>query len=184
VEAKSLSPDPAVRLHSAPSGTRLAGVDLASVETQLVQLARAREEGRQQALMESAGALDNAVQQLDQARTTAVEDLSRTCVTLAVEIARELVQQEFDAGRYDLESIVRDSLAVSGVPRGESVIVHIHPADAAALEGIAFRAGTEVVADPEVERGDVHTTTPHGTLVRDLDHALTSITERLRGDLE
>jgi len=178
----TLSPDTTVHLAAAPIGARLGG-DFASIQTRLEQSNRARDEGRRQALTEAAGALDAAATRLDEARVTAAEDLARTCVTLAVEIARELVQQEFDAGRYDIERIVRDSLAVSGVPRGDSVTVHVHPEDATALEQVPFRAGTVVVADPEIARGDVHTTTPHGTLVRDLEHALASIAERLRGDL-
>lgn len=183
-----MSPDPGgpfVPLAVQPSGVRIADGGLDTVRARLEDglRARAREAGRREALDAAAGALEAAAARLDEARESAVEQLTRACVALSVEIARELVQQEFDAGRYDLERIVRESLSVSGVARGESVVVHVHPEDAASLEGVPFRAGTSVVGDPEIARGDVHVTTPHGTLVRDLDHALTSIGERLRSEI-
>lgn len=184
-EARPLSVSIAVPSAVSPLGARLADADLATVRARLESELkdRARSEGRAQALHEAAGALEAATVRLDEARESAADELTRACVTLAVEIAREIVQQEFEAGRYDVERIVRESLAVSGVARGESVVVHVHPEDAAALASTPFRAGTSVVPDPEVARGDVHVTTPHGTLVRDMEHALASIRERLRSEV-
>ena len=77
---------------------------------------------------------------------------------------------------------MRETLSFSGGARGPCT-VHLHPADAGALEGVPFRSGTEIEADPSVPRGSVHVTTPHGLLVRDLDEALRSIGERLLENL-
>lgn len=172
-------------LPATPSQVRLSTGDLATVRVRLeAELEeRGRQAGREEALATAAGALEAAATRLDEARENATGELTHACVTLAVEIARELLKQEFDAGRYDLESIVRHSLGVSGVARGESVSVHVNPEDASTLENVPFRAGTSIVGDPEVARGDVHIMTPHGTLVRDLDHALDSIRERLRSEI-
>jgi flagellar biosynthesis/type III secretory pathway protein FliH len=93
------------------------------------------------------------------------------------------VRAEVDAGRYDIEKIVREALQVSGAGRSECV-VHLHAEDMKRLSGIAFRSATRLEADPEISRGDVHVSTPRGVVVRDLDAALASIGERLREDRE
>jgi flagellar biosynthesis/type III secretory pathway protein FliH len=147
-----------------------------------VREAAAREAGRRagdEALLASiAGAVDEAVARLDASREEALTHLNHTAVGLAVEIARQLLRVELPTGRYDLEGIVREALSFSGTGRGRCV-VHLHPADAGALQGVPFRAGTEIEADPSVSRGSVHITTPHGLLVRDIDEALRAIGERL-----
>jgi flagellar biosynthesis/type III secretory pathway protein FliH len=72
---------------------------------------------------------------------------------------------------------------VSGVRRGDSVVVHLCPDDLERLQDVSFRAGTQLVADGELGRGEVHVTTPHGVLVRDIDIALDGVLERIRADL-
>jgi len=190
-----LSPEPlaargarrTVRLDATPCGVRLAAGDgaqaLARLFEQREERARAlgRSEGEARALERAAGALAAAVGRLDAARDAAREDLAHTAVELAVEIVRNLLRVELPAGRYDLEGIVREALSFSGVERGPCV-VHLHPADAARLEGLRFRAGTVIEPDDGVSRGSVHVTTPQGLLVRDLDEAVRSIAERLHGE--
>ncbi len=144
--------------------------------------ARGVAQGEQQALANSAGALDRAVAALDTARERAEQELARAAVELATEIARTLVRAEIDAGRYDIERIVREALAASGVGR-RACVVHLNPVDAERLKSVPFRSATVIEPDLEVARGDVHVTTPHGVLVRDVDSALGSIAERIRGDL-
>ncbi|MCZ6596396.1 MAG: FliH/SctL family protein [Planctomycetota bacterium] len=138
--------------------------------------------GRDLAAREAARALEAAVERLDAFREEAAEALSRTAVELTLAIAKHLLRAEVEAGRYDLERVVREMLQESGVGRA-SCTVHLHPADAAALEGVPFRAGTKVEADIGVPRGDVHVETPQGLFVRDLEDALESIGERLFEDL-
>jgi flagellar biosynthesis/type III secretory pathway protein FliH len=147
----------------------------------------AREEGlragRAEALRGAAGALDQAAARLDEARELAEARLAHTAAQLAVEVARVLLRREVRAGHYDLEAMVREALAASGVSRGRCV-VHLHPADAAQLVAVPFRAGTELEPDEGVARGCVHVTTAHGLLVRDLDEAVGAIAERLQQELE
>jgi len=177
-----------LRLDAAPCGARLAEGDraealervLARRETAARQQGRA--EGEALALEAAAGALLAASERLDAMRESARRDLARTAVDLSVEIVRTLLRVELPEGRYDLEGMVREALAFSGVERGRCV-VHVHPEDAARLEGARFRTGTAVEADEGVRRGSVHVTTPQGLLVRDLDEALRCIAERLRGEL-
>lgn len=142
---------------------------------------RGRAEGERTALANAAGALTRAAEELSRVAQTRNDDLARDTTRLAVEIARTLLRAEIDAGRYDIERIVRETLQASGSGRGVCVL-HLNPSDAARLEGAVFRAGTTIEADPDIPAGDVHVTTQRGLLVRDVEQALASIAERLEGD--
>ena len=186
-QARAATREP-LRLDAAPRGARLAEGGRADALARLLERreahahARGRAVGEAEALEGAAAALLAASERLDAAREAAREGLAHTAVDLAVEIVRALLRVELPAGRYDLEGMVREALAFSGVERGRCV-VHLHPQDAARLEGTRFRTGTVVEADEGVGRGSVHVTTPQGLLVRDLDEALRSVVERLRGEL-
>lgn len=176
-----------------PSGSRLRIARLADgSEAQLRERWRtepiraAFEAGRQaglsQALENGAGLLSQALESLETQRTQAAERLAQDAAMLAVEIARELVRAEIRASRHDIERIVRETLAVSGVGRGAAQ-VHVHPKDAQRLAGLPFRANTSIEADPALREGDVHVTAPQGLLVREMDDALNALRERLRQEL-
>jgi flagellar biosynthesis/type III secretory pathway protein FliH len=144
---------------------------------------RGREQGRQEALNDAAGLLERAAAQLERARDEAAARLAHTCTRLSVEIARLLLGRELRAGNLDIERLVRDCLAASGVGRG-ACVVHVHPEDARALEEIRFRSGTTIEADSGVARGSVHISTPHGLLVRDHEDALKAMAAALEEALE
>ena len=165
------------------AGTRAEAWERVALAREARALAQGRSEGERAALEAAAGALLGAVERLDAAREAAREGIAHTAVDLAVEMMRTLLRVEIPAGRYDLEGMVREALSFSGVERARCV-VHLHPADAARLEGARFRAGTTIEADEGVSRGSVHVTTPQGLLVRDLDEAVRSIAERLRGEVQ
>lgn len=145
------------------------------------EFARGRIEGERAASIAAAGSLNRAAEVLAQTSATHCTELARDATRLAVEIARVLLRAEIDAGRYDLERIVRETLQASGIGRGACVL-HLNPIDAARLKDVVLRAGTTVESDPEVPAGDVHVTTQRGLLVRDVEQALASIAERLEGD--
>lgn len=145
------------------------------------EFARGQADGERAATARAAGALVQAAERLAQAAELRSAEVARDSVRLAVEIARTLLRHELDAGRYDIERIVRETLQASGVGRGVCVL-HLNPADMARLDGVVFRTGTTLEADPEVPAGDVHVTTQRGLLVRDVEQALASIAERLGGD--
>lgn len=144
--------------------------------------ARGLADGERRAFERGAGALTAAAERLDQAREKAQPELAQAAIDLAIEIARAVVRCEIEAGHHGIERIVRETLATSGVGRG-ACVVHVHPADAERLKPIPFRTGTVIEADPEVAPGDVHVTTPHGVLVRDVEDVLASVRERLHAEL-
>lgn len=126
-------------------------------------------------LQDAAGALE---EQADQLRTQA----AATALELGLVIARELVLKEVARGEHDLEAMVRSALAEAGPGRG-ACVVHLNPADAAALVGVEFRAGTRIESDPGVRAGDVQVETAMGLVVRDLDACLQDLAVRLREEL-
>jgi flagellar biosynthesis/type III secretory pathway protein FliH len=144
---------------------------------------RGRRAGQDETRTALAATLDAALAEIEALRESAVARLAQDAADLAVEIARELVRCETRAQRHDIELIVRETLAASAVGRG-ACVVHLHPKDAARLEQVHFRARTQIEADPAVAEGDVHVTTPQGLLVRDLEHALDTIGERIRQELQ
>jgi flagellar biosynthesis/type III secretory pathway protein FliH len=188
---KSLSPDPKLSpivLDARPAGvrvvegTRTALIARRAHEVEEAAFARGRAQGRESALAGAAGALLRASESLESARQQGAADIARDAARLGIEIARTLLRCEIDAGRYDIERIVRETLHASGAGRG-ACVVHLNPVDVARLEGVVFRVGTKLEADPEVPPGDVHITTARGLLVRDVEQALASIAERIEGDL-
>lgn len=145
------------------------------------EFARGRADGERAALTKAAGALTRASEALETSARESAASVARDATRLGVEIARVLLRHEIDAGRYDIERIVRETLQASGIGRGACVL-HLHPSDVARLQGVVFRTGTALEADPEVPPGDVHVTTQRGLLVRDVEQAVASIAERLEGD--
>jgi flagellar biosynthesis/type III secretory pathway protein FliH len=144
---------------------------------------RGRRAGEEELRTALGATLDAVLEEIETLRESAVARLAQDAADLSVEIARELVRCETKAQRHDIELIVRETLAASAVGRG-ACVVHLHPRDAERLERVHFRARTQIEADPAVAEGDVHVTTPQGLLVRDIEHALDTISERIRQELQ
>lgn len=145
-------------------------------------LEQGRREGRDAALRAAAGALDEAAARLDRDRELAREKLSTAASELAIAIARELARVEIRAGRQDVERLVREVLALSGIGRAPCQ-VHLNPDDAQRLSDVKFRAGTVIVPDVGVPRGDAQVETPQGLLVHDFEEALARLAARLEQEL-
>jgi flagellar biosynthesis/type III secretory pathway protein FliH len=171
-----------------PSGARLVAngrdgyVDALLASARASALEQGRREGRDEALRSAAGALDDAAARLDRDRELAREKLSAAAAELAISIARELARVEIRAGRQDVERLVRETLAQSGIGRAPCQ-VHLNPEDAARLADVKFRAGTIIVPDVGVPRGDAQVETPQGLLVHDFEEALGRLAARLEQEL-
>lgn len=177
-----------VRTAVLPSGARLSTTSLDELAQGFQERTteRNREEGRgearQEALASASAALEAAAERIDQARERAEEAVASDAVQLGVEIARQILKIEIDAGNYGLEQIVRSTLAASEIKRGQCV-VHLNPQDVEMLSEVVFRDGTALAADPEIARGSVHVETPRGLLVREPSAAMEEIREQLLEDL-
>lgn len=170
-----------VRLHCAPSEARIAGGDLDAATSRLLERRHQAgvAAGREAALSEAAARLDEATERLQASHLAVNETLASDSVELALAIAAELVRRQVGEERHDIQAIVRDALAASGVGRG-ACTVHVAPEDARRLAHVPFRAGTRIESDPDVKPACVQIETPQGLLVRDIESALASITARLR----
>lgn len=165
-----------LQLHSAPVSVRITNASIEILSRRILDgrvessFARGQEEGMTRVGQSAAVALGKAVERLDEIG----REVERFSAQLAVEIARHIVRAELQTDCEALESIVRETLADSGVGRGRCA-VHLNPDDLKALEGITFRQGTELVGDPSVQRGDVQVTTPQGLFVREIDGMLDNL---------
>ncbi len=186
-EANPTGPALRVAIHSRPSSVSVFEGDAAQLVARRRRIvlereySRGRADGERAALAGAAGTLNRAAEQLENAAKERTAEFARDATRLAVEIARALLRHEIEAGRYDIERIVRETLQASGIGRG-ACILHLNPTDVTRLQGVVFRAGTTIESDPEVPAGDVHVTTQRGLLVHDVEQALASIAERLEGD--
>ena len=179
--------DPRLELEiaSAPTAVRVVAAHEveACAESEQRGHARGLAEGEARAVAGALKKLDEAAAMLARAREESDRAVAEDAAKLALVCAREIVRAEVDAGRYDIERIVREALHVSAAGRAECV-VHVHAEDLKRLAGVQFRSATRLEADPEVSRGDVHVSTPRGIVVRDLDAMLATIAERLKEDRE
>lgn len=190
IESRPIHPgtNPRVHVDALPTTVREAtrSIDSMADEQWDRAIEHARLEGAraatQDVLAALAAGIDDAVGGLEKARERAEAALASDAVELAVQIARQIVKVRFDAGEYDLETIVRSTLAAAG-GRNSKYVLHVSIEDARLLQDVSLRDGTEVLADPALERGHVHLETPQGLLVRDPEAALDEIREQLLEDL-
>ena len=181
-----------LRLHAPPVGARIHDIDLDELAIRHAERATANAlrtpsaEEVELAEMSQVGAelesvtssLLRVTEELDAAHTRLQEELPAFAVQLAVGIAQEILRQEMDSGNYDIEAIVRSTLAVANTGRSACTI-HLNPEDVAAIDSTRFRSNTRFESDPDIARGDVHVSTPQGLLVRDIDATLTRVREEL-----
>lgn len=178
---------PALHLQRPPSAARLAVGDpddaLAALVLTRVAHAEAagRLDGRERTLRELAQPVEQLCSALEADATAAVERMARFCSDLALGIVKELLGSELAASRYDLEGLVRRSLGACLAER-RPVEVHLCPEDAERLADVPFSAGTKLVADPSLPRGNLFIDGPQGRLVRSLDERLAAIQEALAAE--
>ncbi|MBJ02679.1 MAG: hypothetical protein CMK00_07405 [Planctomycetes bacterium] len=161
-------------------------LDACGVDIGAERLAQEREAGRQaglaEARSESAALVEAACEQLRQVRAETLATVSGDSVALAMEIAQQLIHVQLEGQRHGIEAMVRETLAQSQVGRG-ACVVHVSPADAELLSQVPFRAATRLEVDTDMRSGDVHVTTPDGTLVRELEPLLETLSQRLSKEL-
>jgi len=160
----------------APSSARIFQGSVDDWHAEQRELARA--EGYAAAVQEASQLLDSATDQLDRDREQAIKELPAFALRFAQEVARHLIRTTIQSGAHDMEGIIRDALARSGVGRG-ACVVHVCPDDYQKLQGVTFRKGTEIQLDPALPAGTVHVATPQGLLVRDIDSCVRAAAEQI-----
>jgi len=143
-----------------------------AIEAEARQLAQAR-----QALVAAAG-------EIGRLREGLLKEAEGQLADLAVAIARKVLAQEIQAGRYEIEPIVKEALAQ--VPDARDVVVRLHPADLARCQAAGqdqdqgADARVRFVADPDVPQAGCVIETPEGVLGSVVDGQLGEIGEALK----
>ena len=135
-------------------------------------------------LVQAHKALSEGLAELSRLRAQITKDCESQLLDLAVEIARKVLMQEIQAGRYEIEPIVKEVLR--HVPNRQDVVVRLHPEDFAACGpareagGQEADAGVRFVADTSVPRAGCVLETPEGNVESAVEDHLDGIAEALK----
>ena len=160
----------------------------AAAEQEQVELVvRAEQDAQRRQAQEArvSAAIDQlvtAARRLDRATAPAWAELSEVITDGALAIARAALGRELSTLDEPVVEAVRTALHTIAEPA--DVVLRLNPADHAVLEGLAAEAiarpGLRLVADPQVEPGDVLALTPVQRLQLSLPSALAAAEEVLR----
>jgi flagellar assembly protein FliH len=155
--------------------------DAAIAEASVAQ-ARAQLEAERARTAQAGQAMTEACRQLRQLRADLLAEAEGQLLDLAMEIARKVLMQEIQAGRYEIEPIVAE--AMRHVPARHEVVVHLHPDDYAQCKLIEQLAGdsqnVRFLADPNVAKAGCLLETPEGAVDSAIETHLATISESLK----
>ena len=127
---------------------------------------RAKVEEERRHLAEAHKALEKAAAAIHTLEAEALAGAEAQVVELALAIAGKVLMIEIEAGRFQMEPVVRE--AIRHVPSRRDIVVHLNPQDAAAWQqgGAAGAPAStlKVVADPAIRRGDCLVETAEATV--------------------
>ncbi len=137
-----------------------------------------------EALASTKASLLSAIQQTAELRESVVSSAEQEIVQLAIDVARKVLMQEIQAGRYEIDPIVQAALGqVSG---WQDVVVHLNPDDfgrcaqAGNCENGDSSSGVRFVADPSVRLAECLLETPKGIVQSAIEEHLGEIAAALR----
>jgi flagellar assembly protein FliH len=141
-------------------------------------------ERERKALLQAVAALGEGARQFQQHREELVKEAEHQILELAVNIARKVVMQEIQAGRYEIDPIIQEAL--QRVPTRQEVVVRLNPSDlqksqlasAPAPEG--DNPGVRFVADPSVPPAHCLLETPQGIVESAVELHLDDIASALK----
>jgi flagellar assembly protein FliH len=164
---------------AAPTGARPAAVSPAKAQEALAE-AQARLEEERGHLAETRAALEKALDGLRVAEREVLAGAEAQVLELALAIAGKVLMQEIEAGRFQMEPVVREALRHA--PSRRDVVVHLSPPDAAAWQpGAAVSAtGLKIVADAALNRGDCLVETAEAAVLTTVPERLEAVAKTLR----
>ncbi len=149
-----------------------------------IDQARQALQADREALASATAALVSALQQTAGLTESVVHSAEQQIVQLAIDVARKVLMQEIQAGRYEIDPIVQ--AALSQVPGRQEVVVHLNPDDfeccgqARQGEQGDCPAGVRFVADPSVRPAECLLQTPQGNVQSVVEEHLGEIAAALR----
>lgn len=150
-------------------------------EAALHQKARTALEQEQEQLRQALAAVQQAGEEFHRRQEEFLRQAEGQLVELAMRIARKVLAQEIQAGRYEIEPIVRD--AMQQVSARHETIVHLHPEDFArcsSLDDPARTGQVKFVSDAAVERAQCLLETAEGVVESSVETRLEDVAEALR----
>lgn len=137
-----------------------------------------------EALASAKASLLSAIQQTAGLRESVVSSAEKEIVQLAIDVARKVLMQEIQAGRYEIDPIVQAALEqVSG---WQDVVVHLNPDDfgrcaqAGNDENSDASSGVRFVADPSVRHAECLLESPQGIVQSAIEEHLGEIAAALQ----
>ena len=151
----------------------------AMLEAQRQQLA-----AQQGELAKTRAALEAGLEQISSLREEMIREAESQLLDLALDVARKVLMQEIQAGRYEIDPIVKEAL--QRVPPRQDVVAHLHPEDwrlsqmAQGADSPSAAGSIRFVADPSVSRGECVLETIEGIVVSAVDDHLDTIADALK----
>ncbi len=143
---------------------------------------RRRLEQERERLAQARQALAAAGGRFRQLQADLIAEAEQQLLDLALDIARKVLMQEIQAGRYEIDPIVTE--AMRHVPSRRDVVVHLHPDDYAqcrAAEQLGDDSdGIRFLADPNVGRAECLLETREGVVESAVEPGLARVSEALR----
>lgn len=150
----------------------------------MLEEARQQLADQQAELAKTREALDAGLEQISALREEMIREAESQLVELAMDVARKVLMQEIQAGRYEIDPIVKEALR--RVPPRQDVVAHLHPEDWSLSQmaqgaGPGSAAGSiRFVADPSIPRGECVLETIEGIVVSAVDDHLETIADALK----
>jgi len=133
-------------------------------------------------------ALEAALDEVREGRPAWLDNLTRNVQTLAVAVARQVIQQELKADPSSVHDLVANAL--SRFPVDETLTIRLNPADLSALSASALEGQADPAAgreirwrpDPQIDRGSCVVEGPQRMVDGRVDKALFRIYHALMND--
>ncbi len=134
-------------------------------------------------LASARAALVSGIKQVAEFRDSAIKAAEQQIVQLAIDVARKVLMQEIQAGRYEIDPIVQAALAQ--VTSWQEVAVHLNPEDftrcrQAQENSRDESSGVRFVADPAVRRSECVLETSQGFVRSAVEEHLREIASAMR----
>ncbi len=165
-----------------PGATDPSGTGSAEASRQMQELLDAEMD----CLRSARAALEAAAAQLAESREKMIQQAESQLLELAIEIARKVLAQEIQAGRYEIEPIVKEALC--HVPARRDAVIRLNPDDHArcemARQSEEAGGGGEIrfIADPAVARAQCVVETPEGMIESSVEAHLEDVGAILRAE--
>jgi flagellar assembly protein FliH len=139
---------------------------------------------QQSELAKTRTALEAGLEQISALREEMIREAETQLLDLALDVARKVLMQEIQAGRYEIDPIVK--AALQRVPPRQDVVAHLHPEDwrvsqmAQGADPGSAAGSIRFVADPSIPRGECVLETIEGIVVSAVDDHLDTIADALK----